>query len=273
MVDIFRRIKLIFSNYELVFKLASKEIKVRYKSPFLGFLWALLVPLCVIFTFKIIFSFFIKIPLKRYPFFIFLTTAVFPWNFFSLSLSNSVLSIQENSNLIKKIYFPREIIPISIILANLINFILTVILMLPVFYLFGLHFDAYIVILPLVIFIELIFVIGVSLIFSSLQVYFRDVKYIVEILLFVWFYITPIFYPLDLVLSTSKLLFKLYMLNPLTQIVTLYRIALLQGYTYELPTGLTPIWLIITSTVISLITLLLGLYSFKRLEVRFADLV
>jgi ABC-2 type transport system permease protein len=198
---------------------------------------------------------------------------VFPWNFFSLSVSNSVLSIQENSNLVKKIYFPREIIPLSIILANLVNFILTIILMLPIFYLFGMHFDFYILLLPLVVFIELIFVTGISLIFSSLQVYFRDIKYIVEILLFVWFYITPIFYPLDLVLNTSKILFKLYMLNPLTQVVTLYRIALLEGYVSQLPMGLDTFWLVITSTGISLVTLLLGLYSFKKLEVRFADLV
>jgi len=273
MFDIFRRIKLIFDNYELIFRLASKEIKVRYKSPFLGFLWALLVPLCIIFIFKIIFSFILRIPLERYPFFLFLTTAVFPWNFFSLSVSNSVLSIQENSNLVKKIYFPREIIPLSIILANLVNFILTIILMLPIFYLFGMHFDFYILLLPLVVSIELIFVTGISLIFSSLQVYFRDIKYIVEILLFVWFYITPIFYPLDLVLNTSKRLFKLYMLNPLTQVVTLYRIALLEGYVSQLPMGLDTFWLVITSTGISLVTLLLGLYSFKKLEVRFADLV
>jgi len=268
-----KRIKSIIDNYELIFKLSSKEIKVRYKSPFLGFLWALLVPLCIIFIFKIIFSLILKIPMGGYPFFIFLTTAVFPWNFFSLSVSNSVLSIQENSNLIKKIYFPREIIPLSIILANLINFILTIILILPTFYLFGLRFDYYIFLLPLVIFIEFVFVVGISLIFSSLQVYFRDIKYIVEILLFVWFYITPIFYSLDLVLNTSNLFFRLYMLNPLTQIVTLYRVALLKGYVFKLPAGINTLWLIATSMGISLAVFFLGLYSFKKLEIRFADLV
>ncbi|MCM8792210.1 MAG: ABC transporter permease, partial [Candidatus Omnitrophica bacterium] len=137
MLDLIRRIKLIINDHELLLRLALKEIKVRYKFPILGFLWALFMPLCIIIIFKIIFSYFLKIEIKGYPFFVYITTAIFPWNFFSISISNSVLSIQENSSLIKKIYFPREIIPLSIVLANLINFILSVIVILPLFHFFG----------------------------------------------------------------------------------------------------------------------------------------
>lgn len=273
MLEIVKRIKLIFQHYELILKLASKEIKVRYKHPLLGFLWALFVPLCIIIIFKIVFSLVLKIPIKEYPFFIFLTTAVFPWNFFSLSVSNSVMCIQENNSLIKKLYFPREVIPLSIILANLINFILSFILILPLFYMFGLRFNTYILFLPLIIILEFVFTVGISLIFCSLQVYFRDVKYIVEILLLLWFYLTPIFYPLDLILDISKLFFKFYMLNPLAQIITLYRISLLESYIYNLPKELNLSYMIFNSITVSLIIFFLGLYSFKKLELRFADLV
>ncbi|MCM8800365.1 MAG: ABC transporter permease [Candidatus Omnitrophica bacterium] len=273
MLAIFDRIKLILQHYELILKLASKEIKVRYKHPILGFLWALFVPLCIIFIFKVVFSLILKISIRDYPFFIFLTTAVFPWNFFSLSVSNSVMCIQENNSLIKKLYFPREVIPLSIILANLVNFILSFVLMLPLFYLFGLRFNTYILFLPLIIILEFIFTVGISFIFCSLQVYFRDVKYIVEILLLLWFYLTPIFYPLDLILNISNSFFKFYMLNPLTEIITLYRISLLEGYIYSLPEGLNLNFMVFTSIVISLIVFFFGLYSFKKLELRFADLV
>ena len=273
MFDIFRRIKSVIENYELLLKLAAKEIKIRYKHPLLGFLWALLVPLCILFIFKLIFSIILKISFAGYPFFIFLATAVFPWNFFNLSVSNSSLCIQDNSSLIKKVYFPREIIPISIIIANLMNFLLTLIVILPVFLLFKVNFSPYIVFLPLVILLQVILTIGISLIFSGLQVQFRDVKYIVEILLLLWFYLTPVFYPLNLISDISKMFFKIYMLNPLTQIITLYRISLLDGYIKTLPADLNLFYLLSLSIVNSITLFFLGFWTFKKLEPRFADLV
>jgi len=269
-----KQIKDIFRHHELLFKLASKEIKIKYKHPILGFLWALIVPLSIILVFKIVFSLIIKVPITEgYPFFIFLATAVFPWNFFSQSLSGSTTSIQDNSNLIKKVYFPREIIPISIIMANLINFLLTLIVILPMFIFFKVRLSNLIIFLPLVVLLHIVLTIGISLIFSGLQVQFRDIKYIVEILLLIWFYLTPVFYSLDLVFSISKRFFDIYMLNPFAQIITLYRITLLDGYIKTLPSDLNISYLVVLSLLSSFGLFFIGFWIFKRLEPRFADLV
>lgn len=273
MFEIFKRVKVIIENYELLLKLAAKEIKIRYKHPLLGFLWALIVPLCIIFIFKLIFSIVLKFSFQGYPFFIFLTTAVFPWNFFNLSISNSCLSIQDNSSLIKKVYFPREIIPISIVIANLINFLLTLLVIVIAFLMFRINLSPLIVFLPLVVLLQIILTIGLSLIVSGLQAQFRDVKYIVEILLLIWFYLTPIFYPLNLISDMSKTFFKIYMLNPLTQIVTLYRISLLDGYVKTLPVDLNVTYLVLFSISSSMIIFFLGFWIFKRLEPKFVDLI
>lgn len=273
MSKIIQRIRLIINNHELLFKLAAKEIKVRYKHPILGFLWALIVPFCMIIVFKLIFSLILKISFPDYPFFIFLTTAVFPWNFFSLSISNSSLCIQENSTLIKKVYFPREIIPISIVFANLINFLLTLLVIFPIFIFFRISFTPLIVFLPLVITLQIILTVGISLIFSSLQARFRDVKYVVEILLLLWFYLTPIFYPLTLVAGISRTFFNIYMLNPLAKIITLYRLTLLKGFAGTLPAELNLSYLISSTVIISVILFFFGFWFFRKIEPDFADLV
>lgn len=273
MTKILNRIRLISQNYELLFGLAAKEIKVRYKHPVLGFLWALIVPLCIIAIFKIIFSVILKISFGQYPFFVFLATAIFPWSFFNLSVANTTLSIQDNSNLIKKVYFPREIIPISVILANLINFIFTLAVVFLILLIFKIKLSAYIFYLPFVIMLEIIFTIGVCLIFSGLQARFRDIKYVVEVMLLFWFYLTPIFYPLTLIADRSSLFFKLYMLNPLAQIITLYRVTLLGGYTETLPPGLNLSYLVSLSIFSCLVILFLGFITFEKNDPYLADLV
>ncbi|MFH1202031.1 MAG: ABC transporter permease [Candidatus Omnitrophota bacterium] len=274
MPEILKQIKEIFAHHELLLRLAYKEIKFRYKHPILGILWALIVPLAIILVFKIVFSLIIKIPLiEGYPFFVFLATAVFPWNFFQLSVSGCTLSIQENSNLIKKVYFPREIIPISIIVANFINFVITFIVIFPVLAFFRVRISNLVILLPLVLLLQTIFTTGICLIFSGLQVRFRDVKYIVEILLLIWFYLTPIFYPLDLVFNISRNFFNIYMLNPLTQIITLYRSVLLGGYIDTLPGSLNLFNLAVLSSVSSLAVFFIGFWIFNRHESEFADLV
>lgn len=274
MPNLFKEIKVIIENYELLLKLAGKEIKIRYKHPLLGFLWALILPLAIVLIFKLIFSDILKISLQGFPFFIFLASAVFPWNFFSLSVSNSTLSIQENSSLIKKVYFPRELIPLSIITANLINFLLSLLVIFPIFVTSNFKFNHFLLLLPLVILLQVIFTIGVSLIFSGLQAQFRDIKYIVEILLLIWFYLTPVFYSLNVIYDLSKTFFTFYMLlNPLSQLITLYRGILLNGYFQTLPPGISIWHLVFLSIFSSFLTFFIGFWIFKKFEPKFADLI
>jgi ABC-2 type transport system permease protein len=272
-LDLFEKVKEIIEYRQLLFRLVQKELKVRYKYPFLGFLWAFIVPLCMIFVFMLIFSYIIKIPSPGYPFFIFLVSALFPWNYLNLSISTSTMSLLDSGSLIKKVYFPREIIPISIVVVNLILFVFSLGLMLIFIMLFGISFSSLIFLLPGVIFVQTIFISGLCLIVSSLQVKYRDIKYIVEILLILWFYLTPIFYPLELVASISNNFLKIYMLNPFTQLITFYRIIMIKNYINILPTQVDLLRLMIFNLVICSATLFLGLIIFKKQEPRFADLV
>lgn len=273
MINFYKKLKEIIQYRELLFRLVLKELKVRYKHPLLGFLWALIVPLCMIIVFILIFSYILKIPHQGYPFFIFLVSALFPWNYLNLSVSTSTMSLLDSGSLIKKVYFPREIIPLSIVAVNLVLFIFSLGLMLIFILLWGIKLSPLIFLLPGVIFMQTFFISGLCLIVSGLQVKYRDIKYIVEVVLILCFYLTPIFYPLDVIATISDNLFKIYMLNPLTQLITLYRIALIRNYVRVLPPQISILGLIIFSLMICIITFMLGFIVFKRQEFHFADLV
>lgn len=273
MINLYKATKAVVQYRDLLFRLVLKELKVRYKHPFLGFLWAFIVPCTMILIFMLVFSYILKIPAQGYPFFIFLVTALFPWNYLSLSLSTSVMSLLDSASLVKKVYFPREIIPLSIVLVNLVLFIFSLGLMLIFVMLFGIKFHSLIFFLPLAVFIQTLFISGLCLIVSSLQVKYRDIKYIVEVLLILWFYLTPIFYPLEVIGAISDKFLKIYMLNPLTQLITLYRIAIIKDYIKVIPPQINISALILTNLAVCVITFLLGFIIFKKQEPRFADLV
>jgi len=273
MPDIFNQIKALIQYRHLVWSLALKDIEVRYRSPILGFLWAIIVPLITVFIFKLIFSTIMKVEVENYPFFIYIMTAIFPWAYFSTSVASATESIFSNRELIKKTYFPRQVIPVSVVLANLINFLPAVIVMLLIIAFFKMQFTILIFLLPVIILLQTILTIGLALIFSSLQVILRDIKYIVEIFLMAWFYLSPGFYSLTIVANISEKFFKFYMLNPFVGLFSLYRIVLLKRYETTLPSSVNIFGLTIWTTVVCIVVFLLGFVVFKKYESRFSDLV
>ena len=273
MFNIFIWFREISKYRQLIFNLASKQIKVKYKHPVLGFLWALLVPLSLSLVFMLVFSKIIKVPIANYPFFIFLITALFPWNFFNLSVSESTMSILEGGELIKKVYFPREIIPISIVLTNLINFVFTVIVVIFFLLIFKIKISILILFLPFIILLQIFLISGIVLMVSSLQVRFRDIKYVIEVLLSLWFYLTPIFYPLNLVANISERFLGFYLLNPLTQLVTLYRVVFLPDYINQLPATISIYHLIFGCILLCLGIFYLGILVFRKYAPDFADYI
>lgn len=246
---------------ELLYLLALKDWKVRYKSPTLGFLWALAHPLCQGGVLIVIFSWFFKIPVENYP--AFLLTALFPWAFFSLSLSAATNAIVDNAPLIKKVYFPRAILPLSAIAANLANFAFSLGILLLLLLALGVRPAPSLLLLPLVVLLQLLLLAGLGLLTASLNVPYRDVRYLVEMTLLLWFYATPIFYPPSMVPETLR---GIYMMNPMAGLVTMYRDVLLYGRPFDLSTMAT------TLGVILLIGAL-GLFVFRRHEGDFADLL
>ena len=273
MFSIISPIKALIQYRHLLWELAIKDIKVRYRSPILGFFWSILAPLITVLIFKFIFSTILKARVENYPFFIYLMTAIFPWMYFSTSIDSSVECIFNNRELIKNTYFPRQIIPVSVVLANLINFLPALIVMILFLLLFKMKFTIFIFLVPAVIFLQTIFTIGCALIVSSLQVKIRDIKYIVQLLLMIWFYLSPVFYSLTMVANVSQIFLKLYILNPFVGFFCLYRIAFLKEYTDTLPMGIDIVSLSIWTTVVCIVVFLIGLLVFKKYEPRFSDLI
>lgn len=249
-----------FSTFiELLFSLTIKELKVRYKNTVLGFVWSLLNPLLLMTILSFVFLVIFEIGIEKYP--AFLLCALLPWAFFSNSVFSSATSIVDNANLIKKLSFTREAIPLSAILANLVHFLLALVILFIFLIIFKVRLTVYALVLPFIIFIQLLLIIGVSFIASSLYVYYRDVKYIIEAVLLCWFYATPIFYSTSFV---PDRLLRFYMLNPMAAIVTAYRDILLYG-------RLPEVKIIMFAILSSVVSLAVGVLLFRQYKGNFAD--
>ncbi|MBN1551037.1 ABC transporter permease, partial [bacterium] len=202
----------------------------RYKNATLGFLWMLLNPVLQMIILSIVFSIYVKInisndyPGQPYP--VFLLCAILPWNFLSVSLNAGSHSLVEESNLVKKVFFPREIIPISIVVGHLINFLTALLLFLPFPLIFQKQLPWELILLLIPIILLTFFVISLTALVSNLDVFFRDTRYIVEALVMVWFYATPIFYPVSYVPEKLRLF---YHCNPMVSFVQMFRDILLKG--------------------------------------------
>jgi len=272
MPGIFRYMGDVIKHRDLLVKLILKNLRVRYRYLFLGFLWAFLVPLFMVIIFKLVFSVILRVEVKDYPFFIYLMTAIFPWRYFQESISQATTSILDNKNLLKELAFPYELIPISVVFANLINFIPALGIMLIFLYLFRVDISPFLFFLPAVVLLHTLFITGISLIASCVYVRFRDIKHIVEILLMGLFYLTPVFYPLRLVANYfPNLFFNIYLFNPFVGILNLYRYSLLSSFANTLPRQvnlLNTLWLPLG---ICILVFLGGFYIFGKNKAHFND--
>lgn len=206
---------------ELLRNLVVRSLKVRYKRSFLGFLWVMLNPLLMMLILSMVFSEIFKVSTKDYT--IYILSGTILWNFFSQSTSASVHSFLGNSNLIKKVYMPRAIFPLSIVAAALVNFIFSLIPLFIICLINGTSINYNIYLLPVGIILLLVFSFGIALVLSTLTVFFHDTIYIYEVLLMAWMYITPVFYPESIV--PHKFSFIIH-LNPLYYFLSIFRGAL-----------------------------------------------
>jgi len=266
------KIKKIFEYKELVYELALRDVKLRYRKPFLGFLWMLIMPFSTALIYKILFLDFMHVTSSEYPFFIHLITALLPWTYFTSSIQSSARAILDNRGIINQISFPKYLMPISIVLANLINFLPTLLVLLGFLVAFKVKIGIFIIFLPLVILIQTALIIGLSLLTSALQVVYRDVEYIIQVLLMVLFFLTPGVYTLEEIVNKNRPLFtKVYMLNPLVGLLNQYRITLMGGYLNTLPSAVNFLNTFIIPSLCSIAVLLFGFFVFKRYEKRFSD--
>jgi len=264
------RISELLSYRDLIHNLVVRDLKVRYKHSVLGILWSFMNPLLMMLVFTVVFT--VMMPnngIRNFPFFI--LCALLPWNFFSGAVMGGIPSIVGNGHLIKKVYFPREALPLSVVLSNLVNFLLAL-LIVPIFmFIYHTPPTVWLLWMPVVILIQVIFTLGLVLFLSTLDVYYRDTAMIMEVMMLAWFFVTPIFYPLS-ILPHYKVVLGLtldirrltYIVNPMASIIASYRVILYQGA----PPALD---FITRTTVTSLVVLFLGYALFSHYSPRFGE--
>ncbi|MDD4939329.1 MAG: ABC transporter permease [Candidatus Omnitrophica bacterium] len=265
-------LKEIFRRRDLIRELVLKDLKIRYSRPLLGFAWAFLSPLLTVAIFYVVFSVILQVKTKEAPFLLYLMSAVFTWRFFQDSVASSTTSLVDNKNLVLESQLPHYLIPLSIILANAVNFLpsLFILIITSLFFLKGL--PVFIVFLPVILAVHLILTTGISLISSIVYVRFRDMKYVVEALLPILFYLTPAFYSIYLVKdSLPPSLFNLYIYNPFVGVLFLYRLAVLRGFYPAIGEEIGLPGLIICPLIFSAIIFLLGIRFYKRNEKNIND--
>ncbi len=249
---------------ELLYFLTWRDVKVRYKQTVLGAAWAIIQPLMTMVVFSLFFGNLAKIPSDGIPYPIFSYAALVPWTFFANGMGQSSNSLVGAANLIKKIYFPRLVIPISSVISGVVDFALAFIVLLGMMLAYGIVPTLNVVFLPFLLLLAFVTALGVGMWLSAMNVQFRDVRYIIPFLTQFWMFATPIAYPSSLI--ENDLLRTLYGLNPMTGVVEGFRWALLDTDTAPGP-------ILIVSTLAAVGLLVSGVYYFRRMEKTFADVV
>ncbi|MEZ4710399.1 MAG: ABC transporter permease [Caldilineaceae bacterium] len=255
---------------ELIYYLVVRDLRARYKNSVLGFLWSLLNPLALMLVFTAVFT--IMRPdhtIQNYP--IYVLCGLLPWNYFAAGLLGSTNSIVAGAGLIKKVYFPREALPIAAVLSQLVNFLLAFVVLFVALIFFQSPWSAWLWLLPLVILMQSCFILGLSFILATINVFYRDVMMIIDVVILAWFFLTPVFYPISAVPATANLLgFTLplhrlmYVLNPMASLINAYRDILYWGYRTDLD-------FLVRTLITSLVILIFGYWFFQRYSGRFGE--
>lgn len=258
------RLKDLWEYHELLFFLAWRDIQIRYKQTVLGAAWAVIQPFMTMVVFSIFFGKLAKMPSDGIPYPIFAYTALVPWTFFANSLTQSSGSLVGNSNLIKKVYFPRLIIPISSVLSCFIDFLVSFIVLLGMMVFYGIYPDlSHLIWIPIFSLLTITCSLGVGLWLSAINAEYRDIRYVVPFLIQFWLFATPVAYPASLLQEPWR---TLYGLNPMVGVIEGFRWALL-GSDSSMRGPL------IMSAAVSVVLLISGAFYFRKMEKNFADLI
>jgi len=253
----------LFATYELVWAWTFRIIRARYQQSVLGGLWAILQPTATVAIFSIIFTLFVPVDTKGVPYVVFSYVAMVPWTLFSSSITDMADSLVGNMNLVTKIYFPREVLPIASLLARVIDYLIAflVVAVLILYYRMPVAPLGWLFI-PLILLTQVALALGLGLIGAALNVFYRDIRLIIVLSLQIWFYASPIIYP---VTSVPARLRSFYYLNPMAGIIEAYRAVILHQ-------SLPDINLLLSASV-AVLLLVVGYVFFKRVEPQYADVV
>lgn len=249
------------ANYKrykpLIKELIARDLKVKYRRSFLGYVWSLLNPLLMMIVMSIVFSYIFRFDIPNYP--LYLICGQTLWNFFNESTNMAMYSVIQNSSLIKKVYIPKYIFPMSRVLSSFVTMSFSLMAILIVMVFTGTKITPTVLLFPFPLLFLLIFSMGVGLILSSLSVYFRDIVHLYSVLTMAWMYLTPIFYPVS---SLPEDVAQIVELNPLCSFVTFFRDIVLYG---QVP--MAEMW--INCIASSAIAFLVGAILFKKMQKNF----
>lgn len=255
-----KTIRELYAYRQMIFSLVKRDLRGRYKGSVLGFLWTFLNPLFQLVVYTLVFSVIMETGIEKY--YLFLFVGLVPWLFFSTCLTTGSSCIFVQQDMVKKIYFPREVLPISFVISQFINMLLTFIVIFAVVIFSGVGINPIaLLFLPIIMMIEFILALGVTMLASALTVYFRDLEYILGIVSMAWLYLTPIMYSPD---DVPEKVMPLFNINPMSPIIIAYREIL---YYRQIPKINT----LLHALLFGLIILIVGFITFKRLKRQFAE--
>lgn len=253
-------LKEIYAYREMIFSLVRRDLKGRYKGSVLGFLWTFINPLLQLGVYTMVFSVIMRNGIKDY--YLFLFVALIPWIFFSTSLSGGASCIWAQKEMVKKIYFPREVLPISFVTTQFVNMLLSFLVVFAVLIVCGKGLNPVALLcLPVVMLVEYMLSLGVALIASAITVYLRDVEYILGIITMAWQFLTPVMYSID---QVPENLMSIFNLNPMTPIIVAYRDILYYKQVPKLQT-------LLHASLLGILLMIVGMLSFSVLKRHFAE--
>ncbi len=253
-------LKEIYQYRQMIFSLVKKDLRGRYKGSVLGFLWTFINPLMQLVVYTFVFTYIMPAGIDKY--YLYLFVALIPWIFFSSSITGGSSSIVAQKDLVKKIYFPREVIPISYVTSCFVNMMLCFLIIFPVMLVAKIPLEPLaLCCLPVIMIVEYFLALGFAMLASAVTVYFRDLEHILGIVTMVWMYMTPIFYSMEMIPERFHIV---YHINPMSSIISCYRDVLYYARVPDLSS-------LIEAVVLGALFLVLGLVVFGKLKKGFAE--
>ena len=254
--------KELYAYREMIFSLVRRDLKGRYKGSVLGFLWTFLNPLLQLVVYTLVFSVIMRNGIEDY--YLYLFVALVPWIFFSTSVTGGSSSVWAQQDMVKKIYFPREVLPIEFVTSQFVNMLLSLLVVLVVLLVSGKGINPVAFLcLPVIMVVEYMLALGIALIVSAATVYLRDLEYLLSIITMAWQFLTPVMYSVDQVPAE---LMPIFMLNPMTPVIIAYRDIL---YYKEVP----QLGTLVQAAVLGVGLMTIGFIVFRKLQRRFAEVM
>lgn len=255
-----KTIRELYAYREMIFSLVRRDLKGRYKGSALGFLWTFINPLLQLGVYTLVFSVIMRNGIEDY--YLFLFVALIPWIFFSTSLSGGSSCIWAQKDMVKKIYFPREVLPISFVTSQFVNMLLSLIVVFVVLIVSGKGLNPIAMLyLPVIMLVEYLMALSVAMLSSAITVYLRDVEYILGIITMAWQFLSPVMYSVE---QVPEKMLPLFNLNPMTPVIVAYRDILYYGEAPKLET-------LIHAVVFGVVVLIIGIVVFGKLKRHFVE--